>query len=491
VRAADGWITAKGLVNSEIEVSRSFGVFHLLPAVNARPDVTTWELSPLDEFVIIASRGLWDFVSEQTAVDIARSERENPTLAAQKLRDVALSYGCEDSIMVMVISVSKVFGSSNGSRRPTAGSLLDGDNYASSLRKRRKNSISDRNLSRLDGEVAPPRGHLALVFTDIRNSTHLWEANACMPAAMRLHNNLLRRLLRLCGGYEVKTEGDAFMCAFQHVLSAVWWCLTVQEQLQQEPWPTDILECEDGRELYDAAGRVIARGLSVRMGIHFGAPICELDPITRRLDFFGSVVNKAARVSGSAKGGQIMCSAEVIHEINASVLQCAPETEFTHLQPSEAVDAIRHIGVTIADKGEFKLKGIEAPVHLALIYASSLVGREELLEAKDLPTVKPSRGPVNIEEMRQLGLLCIRLEALTTGRVFRPLSAATTNPSEAYFNCDPSLLLPAINENASDLELAFLLDALSIRIENALAALLLKQAPGALSHPPGIQINAK
>ncbi len=47
---------------------------------------------------------------------------------------------------------------------------------------------------------------VTLVFTDIRNSTHLWEANPGMPTAMRLHNTLLRRQLRLCGGYEVKRK---------------------------------------------------------------------------------------------------------------------------------------------------------------------------------------------------------------------------------------------------------------------------------------------
>ncbi|KAJ8583192.1 hypothetical protein M405DRAFT_692102, partial [Rhizopogon salebrosus TDB-379] len=59
-------------------------------------------------------------------------------------------------------------------------------------------------------------------FTDIRNSTQLWEANAGMPTAMRLHNNLLRRYLRYCGVYVVKTEGDAFMCSFPTTLAAMW-----------------------------------------------------------------------------------------------------------------------------------------------------------------------------------------------------------------------------------------------------------------------------
>ena len=93
IRAAEGWVSPKGFVNDEIDVSRSFGFYNLLPVVNARPDIITWELSELDEFAIIGNRGLWDFVSYQTAVDTARTTRDNPMVAAQ-------SYGTSPLAMV-------------------------------------------------------------------------------------------------------------------------------------------------------------------------------------------------------------------------------------------------------------------------------------------------------------------------------------------------------------------------------------------------------
>ena len=49
-----------------------------------------------------------------------------------------------------------------------------------------------------------------------------------MDAALRLHDECLRRTFRPRRGYEVKTEGDAFMVAFQNVSDAVLWCLTCQ-----------------------------------------------------------------------------------------------------------------------------------------------------------------------------------------------------------------------------------------------------------------------
>ncbi len=107
IRTAEGWISPAGLVNDEVEVSRSFGYYHLFPPINARPDIFVYDLSDMDEFVIIANRGLWDFVPYQTAVDIARTvmraDQPDPMLAAQKLRDFAISYGADGSTMIMVI----------------------------------------------------------------------------------------------------------------------------------------------------------------------------------------------------------------------------------------------------------------------------------------------------------------------------------------------------------------------------------------------------
>ncbi|KAJ3525072.1 hypothetical protein NM688_g8460 [Phlebia brevispora] len=359
IRQAEGWVSPKGYVNDDIDVSRSFGFYFLFPVVNARPDIAVIPLTELDEFVIIGNRGLWDFVSYQTAVDIARTERGDPMIAAQKLRDFAVSYGAEGTTMIMVISFAGLFKQDNTrSRQPTLESLLpDPETYVS---RRRKDIIINRDILRLEDEVPAPQGHVCLVFTDIRNSTHLWECNSGMSTAITFHNNLLRRQLRFCGGYEVKTEGDAFMCSFPNVMAALWWSLTVQIQLLNVSWPLEILECEDGKEIFDDQGKLIARGLSVRMGIHCGTPMSDPDPTTHRMDYLGPVVNRASRISGSAAGGQIMCSADVIREINASIYGTEEPTEHTQAQSPIAIDAIRRIGMKILPVGEVKLKARRA-----------------------------------------------------------------------------------------------------------------------------------
>jgi hypothetical protein len=102
-------VSNSGLLNNELNVSRSFGHFDLVPVVNCNPFVSTIDLSENDEFVIMATRGLWDKMTYQTAVDIARTEKDDLMAAAQKLRDFAITYGANDNLMVMVIGVGDLF----------------------------------------------------------------------------------------------------------------------------------------------------------------------------------------------------------------------------------------------------------------------------------------------------------------------------------------------------------------------------------------------
>lgn len=323
IRTAEGWISHRGYVNDEVDISRSFGFYNVFPAINASPDIDEIELEETDEFVIIANRGLWEHMSYQAAVDVARTERADPMAAAAKLRDLAISYGSSQNVMVMVLAVGDLYNKTKkggyrshraGGAHPhdDEGGLYGAQRTGMAMRSRKEEGAGERYLNLVEREIAPPVGMVALVFTDIRNSTALWESNPGMQTAIRMHNQLLRRQLRAIGGYEVKTEGDAFMVSFPTVTSALLWCLTVQLELLREDWPQEILDSEEGREITNARGDIIYRGLSVRMGMHWGAPVCEADPITRRMDYFGPMVNRSARISAVAEGGQISASQDVI-----------------------------------------------------------------------------------------------------------------------------------------------------------------------------------
>ncbi|MFP2898974.1 adenylate/guanylate cyclase domain-containing protein, partial [Corallococcus sp. 4LFB] len=154
----------------------------------------------------------------------------------------------------------------------------------------------------------PPTGAVALVFTDIQGSTRLWErCGQAMRDALELHDGVLRALLLGTGGYEVKSQGDAFMVAFASPVEAAHWCLRAQEALLHASWPEPLLEEPDAAEEHAPEG-LSHRGLRVRMGVHVGEPDCRLDPSTHRLDYLGPPVNIAARVADAGHGGQVLLS---------------------------------------------------------------------------------------------------------------------------------------------------------------------------------------
>ena len=206
-----------------------------------------------------------------------------------------------------------------------------------------------------------PTGTVTLVFTDVEGSTALWErCPKAMRAALTSHDELMRHLISKFDGYEVKTEGDAFMVAFAKPCDGAAWCLAVQEGLLSLDWPEALL-----------IQREAAEGLRVRMGGHLGQPICQADPTTGRMDYFGPTVNRAARVGSAGHGGQIILSRAFWQSIRDSG------------EPLEAL-AIEH--------GIHGLKGLDGPEQLFEI-------RSLKLKDKNFPPLRTqSIKRTNIEE---------------------------------------------------------------------------------------------
>ncbi|KAM0746823.1 L domain-like protein [Meredithblackwellia eburnea MCA 4105] len=505
IRTAEGWISHRGAVNDEVEISRSFGFYNVFPAINAAPNIEEIELMESDEFVIIANRGLWEHMSYQVAVDVARGERSDPMIAAAKLRDMAISYGSSQNVMVMVVAVADLFKAkkdyrSHRSHQEDEGFF--GQARAGPLRRgtARDEHIGDRGLNGLEREVAPPVGLVALVFTDIRNSTALWESNPGMQTAIRMHNQLLRRQLRAIGGYEVKTEGDAFMVSFPTVTSALLWCLTCQLELLREDWPQEILDSEEGKEITNSRGEVLYRGLSVRMGIHWGAPVCEADPITRRMDYFGPMVNRSSRISAVAEGGQISASQDVVDIIQEVVMDHKPapssldsdsgeEEEEEWLDPSEKQDvmALRRLGFGITELGERRLKGLETAEMLSLFWPSALKDRVKKGDKNDKVQAEvhdPGAQMLDHSVIREFGRVCQRLEMVAANFAHPPQFEANHSPEAATqlvlakrktHMHPPSLSFAGIRPDSSDEELIIVLEHLIVRIEHSLSTLVLHQ----------------
>lgn len=473
IKEAGGFVSRQGKLNEALDVSRAFGYIEHAPSVIAAPYTTQLTIQDTHELIIIASCELWKVMSKGFAVDMARSERGDVSRAAQKLRDLAIAFGATSKITVMVIGVNDLKARQRLQHRTPSMSVSPSGNIDEYLpltrRGRRKDQPFDSKLARLDQEVEPPIGLVTLVFTDIKNSTMLWETypNA-MRAAIKQHNELMRRQLRIIGGYEVKTEGDAFMVSFPTVTSALLWAFTIQVQLLEIQWPPEILSSVHGQEVSDGDGNVIFRGLSVRMGMHWGSPVCEVDPVTKRMDYFGPMVNRSSRISSVADGGQITVSADFIAEIQR-LLETSVDTDRSDSINSDelpqfesdsnpfAVQIKRELrslssqGFEVKELGERRLKGLENPEYIYLMYPHALSSRlmvqqqrtqeiEADIQQKraiasghaiDEPPVRDGEGvALNVDNVWDLCAVALRLDGVCNA-LESPLAQGVKAPETA------------------------------------------------------------
>ena len=129
-----------------------------------------------------------------------------------------------------------------------------------------------------------PSGTVTFLFTDIEGSTRLWdEYPEAMQAALAAHDAILRGAVEAGGGHVVKTTGDGIHAVFATARDALDAAVVMQLGLAAEP--------------FEETGR-----LRVRMGVH----TCEAE--RRDGDYYGSEVNRAARLMGVAHGDQIVVS---------------------------------------------------------------------------------------------------------------------------------------------------------------------------------------
>ncbi|GJQ09941.1 hypothetical protein GpartN1_g1732.t1 [Galdieria partita] len=148
VKQAGGFITHRG-INDYMSVTRALGDLDLKghkqkmfphldfksDLVIATPDIFVIDLEPDDEFLIIASDGLWCRMNDSEAVKITlKTLRQygSPKIAAKTLIKTALSMGSTDNITVVVVVVHRqelmkdvtvhggnIFGSFQRSRKMT------------------------------------------------------------------------------------------------------------------------------------------------------------------------------------------------------------------------------------------------------------------------------------------------------------------------------------------------------------------------------------
>ncbi|GAB2267098.1 hypothetical protein Dimus_002082 [Dionaea muscipula] len=91
-----------------LQVTRSMGDDDLKPAVTAEPEITEICLSTEDEYLVMASDGLWDVMANEEVVGIIRDTVKEPGMCSKRLATEAAERGSKDNITVMVIFLHPV-----------------------------------------------------------------------------------------------------------------------------------------------------------------------------------------------------------------------------------------------------------------------------------------------------------------------------------------------------------------------------------------------
>jgi predicted ATPase/class 3 adenylate cyclase len=160
--------------------------------------------------------------------------------------------------------------------------------------------------------AAAPSGVVTFLFTDVEGSTRRWESDAdAMRAALAAHDDVLHAAIKEHGGFMFKHTGDGVCAAFASPRSAVDAAVAAQRALE----------------------------LPVRMGIATGE--AEL----REGDYFGAVLNRAARVMAAGHGGQILIDAATAELLS---------------------------GVNLADLGARRFRDISKPINVFQVVADGL-----------------------------------------------------------------------------------------------------------------------
>ena len=126
-----------------------------------------------------------------------------------------------------------------------------------------------------------PRGTVTFLFTDVEDSTRVWEqAPTDMADGLRVHDAIVRGAIERHGGYVFGIGRDGFCAAFWTAADAAAAAIESQEQLRDNA----------------------AINFLVRMGLHTG------EATERDRNYFGSEVNRTARLMSLAHGGQVLVS---------------------------------------------------------------------------------------------------------------------------------------------------------------------------------------
>ncbi len=144
--------------------------------------------------------------------------------------------------------------------------------------------------------MTPDRRLAAVMFTDTVGYTASAQADESRTLdLLRQQAELLRPLIALHQGREIKSTGDGFLFEFESALTAVQCAVNIQ------------------RRIFDRNSEGAQNPIKIRIGIHLG------DVVASGTDILGDAVNIAARIEPLAEPGGVCVSGAVYDQVRTKV----------------------------------------------------------------------------------------------------------------------------------------------------------------------------
>lgn len=140
--------------------------------------------------------------------------------------------------------------------------------------------------------------HVAIMFTDLKGSTKMYQ-DLGDPKAFKIvkdHFEVAEKVITDHNGVIVKTIGDSIMASFGRTSEAIEAAIGIQKQF----------------EIFNDTLK-LKSGISLRIGIHVGPAMVVT--LNSRLDYFGTMVNVAARIEALGDGKEIVITKEVFDDL--------------------------------------------------------------------------------------------------------------------------------------------------------------------------------
>ncbi len=214
---------------------------------------------------------------------------------------------------------------------------------------------------------------LTFLFTDIEGSTRRWEADAdAMRVALEAHNKVLRESVEANDGKVFNYTGDGMCAVFASPRAAVDAAIDAQRALE----------------------------LPVRMGIATGEAELRGD------DYFGTVLNRTARVMAAGHGGQILLDSATAGLLGGVDLIDLGLRLLRDIAKPVAIHQVRAAGL----RAEFPaLKTLDATPGNLQHPSTSFIGRET--ELAELVTAVKELRLVTLTGVGGVGKTRLALEA--------------------------------------------------------------------------------